>query len=173
MPALTLTKIDAATRQLNTAIEMWFAEDDVVSTHTLACAAYQLVHDVNASRGGPELIYDSICFKDEFRNKAVQHLRREYDFFRHADRIREATIDFDDTHTEPFLLFGCYGLEALGVTPDVVRGAMAIYYAVRNPAHLTAIGRERFVDSIPIDTIEAVKIAPRKQFFEAYKFLRK
>ena len=168
----TLTKIDAAKRQLNTAITMWFHGEDTISTHTLACAAYQLVHDVNSSRGGPELIYDSICFKDEFRGKVIQHLRREYDFFRHADRVPESTIDFDDSHTEPFLIFSCYGLEALGVVPDVIRGAMGIYYSVRNPDHLTDTGRKRFIDSLPIDTIEAVRAAPRKQFFETYQFLR-
>ncbi len=168
----TLTKIDVATRQVNTAITMWFQRADPVPTHTLACASYQLVHDVNSSRNGPELLYDSICLKDEVRGQAIRHLRRTYDFFRHADREPEATIDFDESHTEAFLLFSCYGLEALGVAPDTTRGAMVIYFAVRHPEFLTDTGAERFVNGLPIQTIEWVKTVPREQFFEAYKFLR-
>lgn len=172
IPVETLNKIDVATRQLNTAITMWFERADPIPTHTLACAAYQIIHDVNSSRGGPELLYDSICFKDEFRGQAIRHLRRDYDFFRHADREPEATIDFDESHTEGFLLYGCYGLEALGVAPDVIRSAMVIYFSVRHPELLSGAGRERFIDSLPIETVECVKSVPREQFFEAYKLLR-
>jgi hypothetical protein len=127
---------------------------------------------VNSSRGGPELLYDSICFKDEFRGQAIRHLRRTYDFFRHADREPEATIDFDESHTEAFLLFSCYGLEALGVAPDVTREAMVIYFAVRHPELLTNAGRERIVNKLPIQTSEWLKTVPRERFFEAYKLIR-
>lgn len=129
---------------------MWFQRADSIPTHTLACASYQLIHDVNSNRGGPELLYDSICFKDEFQGQVIRHLHRSYDFFRHADREPDPTIDFDDSHTEPFLLFGCYGLEALGIAPDVIRGAMVIYFVVRYPDVLKDTGRERFVDKLPI-----------------------
>ena len=43
-PKITLSKLDAATRQLSTAIELWFDERDAVSVHTLAFAAYEIIH---------------------------------------------------------------------------------------------------------------------------------
>jgi hypothetical protein len=43
---LRIYKIEAARRQLDSAIELWFLDKDEVSVHTLAAAAYQLVHDL-------------------------------------------------------------------------------------------------------------------------------
>jgi transcriptional regulator with XRE-family HTH domain len=44
---LKVSKLDAARRQLECAIELWFLEKDEVSVHTLAGAAYQIIHDIN------------------------------------------------------------------------------------------------------------------------------
>jgi hypothetical protein len=172
MAILTLNKLDAAARQLNTAITMWFKREDPVSTHTLACAAYQVIHDVNSSRGGPELLYDALCFKDEFRGQIIREFRKEYDFFRHADRSPDGVIDFDEDLAEKFLLVGSYGLEALGYTPDLIRGAFNIYFSIRNPEYLTEVGRARFKDGLQADAVEKALSISREQFFEAYKLLR-
>ena len=172
MAILKLNKLDAAARQLNTAIKMWFTREDSVSTHTLACAAYQVIHDVNSSRGGPELLYDAICFKDEFRGKVIQKFRRDYDFFRHADRSPDDQIDFDEDLSETFLFAGSFGLESLGFAPDIVRGAFNIYFCIRNPEYLTEVGRTRFKDGPQANAVEKALSVPREKFFEAYQLLR-
>jgi hypothetical protein len=41
---ITISKFDAARRQLNTAITLWFADGDPVAIHTLAYAAYEIIH---------------------------------------------------------------------------------------------------------------------------------
>ena len=43
---ISISKLDAACRQLDCAIELWFADGDPVSIHTLACASHQIIHDI-------------------------------------------------------------------------------------------------------------------------------
>ena len=52
---IRVSKLDAARRQLDCAIELWFADKDAVSTHGLAAAAHQIIHDTNRKKGGPDL----------------------------------------------------------------------------------------------------------------------
>jgi hypothetical protein len=50
-----ITKLDAAIRQLDTAITLWFTEADTISIHTLACSAHQIIHDINQQKGHRDL----------------------------------------------------------------------------------------------------------------------
>ena len=49
---IIVAKLDAAKRQLETAIRLYFSNGDPISIHTLAGAAYNIVWDVNKKRGG-------------------------------------------------------------------------------------------------------------------------
>ncbi len=57
-----ITKFEAAKRQLDTAITLWFSEADTVSIHTLVCSAHQIIHDINQQKGHRDLLYDSLVF---------------------------------------------------------------------------------------------------------------
>jgi hypothetical protein len=71
MASQTIDKLEAACRLLNTAIVLWFNNGDAVSIHTLACSAHHIVHDINYLKGGMDLLYDSLIFKDEYRREAI------------------------------------------------------------------------------------------------------
>jgi len=47
-PSLKLSKLDAARRQLETAVALCFQEGDPVSIHSFACAAHEIVETLNA-----------------------------------------------------------------------------------------------------------------------------
>ena len=49
---MQLSKLEAARRQLETAIKLYFEYGDEVSIHALAAAAYSLIRDINEHRGG-------------------------------------------------------------------------------------------------------------------------
>ena len=51
MHCIQVSKLDAACRQLESAIELFFADRDPVSIHTLAAAAYNLLADVCKATG--------------------------------------------------------------------------------------------------------------------------
>lgn len=50
-----VTKLAAAQRQLRTAIQMFFANVDELAVHTVASAAYRILADLKAERGGDEV----------------------------------------------------------------------------------------------------------------------
>jgi hypothetical protein len=173
MPVETLTKIDVARCQLDTAISLWFRDDDPVSAHTLACSSHEIVQGLNHHRRGPKLLFDSLWFKDEYRSRVIAHFKREYNFFKHADRDPEVSIHFDTEITSTFLFVACWGMKLIGVTPTAHQQIFLIYYVTLRPEYLTEEGRT-FFDTIPIQTIEDVKTVPKKEFFEAFNhFLTK
>jgi len=172
MASQIIDKLDAACRQLNTAISLWFNNGDAVSIHTLTCSAYQVVHDINRRSSEMELLYDSIIVKDEYRREWVNNLKQEYNFFKHADNDPEGTVEFDPVITEFFIIFTSLGLERLGRKPDEVRSAFNIYFCFRHPDSLTAKGKAE-LDSLPEKTRESARTMPKEKFFETYILLRK
>lgn len=66
---LTITKLDAARRQLHTAIVLWFNDGDPISTHTLASAAYEVVHVLLTLAGHQSLLFDSDLVINQCVNK--------------------------------------------------------------------------------------------------------
>ena len=50
---IVITKLDAARRQLDTAIELFFANGDFVSIHALAYAAYTLTRNLCDKTNNP------------------------------------------------------------------------------------------------------------------------
>ena len=53
---MQLSKLEAARRQLETAIKLYFADGDDVSIHSLVAAAYALLRDINEYRGGEPML---------------------------------------------------------------------------------------------------------------------
>lgn len=49
----TISKLDAARRQLNTAIRLWLQEDDLASVQTLGWAALTILRDLTKAAGRP------------------------------------------------------------------------------------------------------------------------
>jgi hypothetical protein len=168
-----IDKLDAACRQLNTAIYLWSNHGDAVSIHTLACSAYQIVHDINLKKGGRDLLYDSLIFKDEHRQEVINRLKQAYNFFKHADKDPSAIVKFDPIISEAFMIFTSLGLEILGQSPDEVRGAFIRYYFLRNPHLLTEKGKTTFIDAVPEQYRKDALSMPKERFFEVYTHLRK
>ena len=96
MIKLTVGKLDAARRQLDTAIRLYFAYGDPVSIHALAGAAYQLLDDLIAKRGGPDGIKDLLLTmaKPESVDVVRQKLNEAQNFFKHADRDHDGVLEF-------------------------------------------------------------------------------
>jgi hypothetical protein len=48
---IVVTKLDAARRQLKTAIKLWFEDGDPVAIHTLIVAAYEIIDILAGAKG--------------------------------------------------------------------------------------------------------------------------
>ena len=60
---IKVSKLDAARRQLETAIKLYFVFGDPISIHTLSAAAYNVIRDLNTKKDG-----DPLLMKDELLN---------------------------------------------------------------------------------------------------------
>jgi hypothetical protein len=165
---VTITKLEAARRQLRVAISLWFQGGDEVAVHTLACAAHQIIHDINQKRGGRDLLFDSLVFRDEYRKEANQWLRADMNFFKHADKDPEGTIEFSPKKTDLFLMMSLMGLEGFGLRHDSTCGAYIVWFTIHHPEFLTDKGRER----VTIDQRQQFAGIHPREFFELYKTAR-
>jgi hypothetical protein len=104
-------KLDAARRQLDTAIRLYFQGGDAISVHTLASAGVQLLDDLLRKKGLGETIrldFFGPLTKDQ-KKAAVTVLRREERFFKHADRDPGDVLAFKPGASESVLFRGCIG----------------------------------------------------------------
>jgi hypothetical protein len=83
---ITLNKAAVARRQLREATILFLEKRDIVSVHTLATAAYQILYDIAQKQGLKDMLYDSDIIKDEYRSQFKGHINIEKNFFKHADR---------------------------------------------------------------------------------------
>jgi hypothetical protein len=111
---VTVTKLQAARRQLETALTLYFDEKDPVSIHTLAAAACDVLRDLNGKVGGkPMLVKDKGLeqFADKLGqtpNQIANILNETQNFFKHANLDGNKTLTFDDGQAE-LLLFDAVG----------------------------------------------------------------
>jgi hypothetical protein len=93
---IQLTKIDAARRQLQTAIRLFFMEVDPVSTHTLASAAQEILRGLLKAKGlASTSIKDSDLVPTDKRKLWFEAVNHEQNFLKHADRDPDGTLVYN------------------------------------------------------------------------------
>ena len=86
--SIAFTKLDAARRQINTAIWLWFNGADIVSVHTLTAAAHRIVLDLSGSTEMASFPFDTENLPEGLTKK----------MFRKAETLLEpAPNDPDET----------------------------------------------------------------------------
>lgn len=104
---LKISKLEAAKRQLNTAVRLYFTDSDPISVHTLVAAAHEILSTLSRKHKGTTMILDL-----DFNSKEAQALYRKClraakNFFKHADRDSDAYFIFDADLNEFFLYDAC------------------------------------------------------------------
>lgn len=111
--SIQVGKLDSAVRQLRTAIRLWFSEEEPVSAHTLAYAAYTVIDEVTKAtipnREG--LLFDSKHFTQEDRKLFIRVYRHSGNFLKHGDRDPHAKLVFSPDLTRIFFDFALCGLQ--------------------------------------------------------------
>jgi hypothetical protein len=168
-----IKKIDAAQRQLDSAITLWFQGGDTVATHTLACSAYQIIHDINQNKKGRDLLLDTVVIKDEFRRDFISRIKSSYNFFKHArkDPDPNGIIEFDSSLTELFLLFSIVGLELNGIKSNSTRNAFTFYLTIHKPRIMTEKFRKLLAENIPSEVLQNIRGMERNDFFEHFSLV--
>lgn len=167
---ITVEKVEAARLQLNTAIDLWFHRGDDVSIHTLAAAAYQIVHDVFQRTHKIGLLYgkeveSAGLSKDEAR-KYVSWLKRPSSFFKHADfrKNKSGTVTFDPELSELFMLTTIRALQGLGHTPSAREFAFLLWNLLHRTDAFGEDTRKRLSDSLHTEVYDRLRSQRRQKF---------
>ena len=171
----TITKIEAAQRQLRTAITLWFNEGDEVSIHALAFAAYEVMHAIS-KRLNPyrrDLLFDTVLIKDEYRSEFNIQLKKTASFFKHANRETETEIEFNPELSELFIFYAVAGRELCGHPQSMEESTYLWWVQINMPSRLTEKGREFVADHVPSDVLDDLRSVPKSQFFQAFQGARR
>ena len=99
---MKITKLDAARRQLDSAIALYFDDGDEISTHTLVGAAHILITDLFSAAKQESLMYQYI--RPEKRKDFERAIRGPQNFLKHVEKDPDDVLDFEPHGTE-LLLF--------------------------------------------------------------------
>lgn len=154
MASVSITKLSAAQRQIDSAIRILFAGEDALAVHTVVAAAHRIVLDLAEKRNlAPytESIRKTIAtqyrqqFGETIPNDKLQHwatqfekknfrpyLNRPANFLKHADQDAGEVLSQDSLQTDTLLLVSCVTYAKLGLeyTPEMkafFRWHLAVY----------------------------------------------
>jgi hypothetical protein len=103
-----ITKEEAARRQIETAITLFFFEGDEVSIHVLASSAAQILSDVCKKKGIVGFrasLADNI--RPEYQVRVARKLKEAYNYFKHADQDTFDELQHFNPASNDILLFAC------------------------------------------------------------------
>jgi hypothetical protein len=147
---LRISKLDAARRQLEIAVRLYFSSADPVPIHTLAAAAHRVLSDISKARKGPRLITDTVVdwLPSETRTEARKILNEAANFFKHADNDTDETLRFDPAQTEALLLSACQGYMTATSENVPLFSAYAFWFVIGPGASLVDTTPSRFLTEL-------------------------
>jgi hypothetical protein len=167
--SIKITKLDAAVRQLRTAIRLWFSDGDPVAIHTLLAAAHEIIHRLFRLKGLDDLLFDSKRIKPEFRALWAKKPKEPANFFKHAkiEGDKEIIIEFNPDTNYMLAFITCAGLHRMGEKLGLEEQAFTRWMLVQHPDLFL---KEAF-DNIPPDAIHYLSTVKKKEFFEIFEAL--
>lgn len=164
-----VTKLQAARRQLRSAITLWFNDGDPVSIMTLAYAAHELIHRAYRKKGLRGLLFDSQYVSEDQRKEFNLRLKAVPNFVKHDNRDdgskAEDSASFDPDINIAFILFALIGLKKLSaryIGPEET--AFLMWFRLHRPEWYLANGVD---DPTPVEIVQTLKKLEPKKFFNA------
>jgi hypothetical protein len=142
MNTKTTNRFDAIRDQINSAIRMFFLWDDLVSAVTLAGAAERVLSDLQPQDGiiGVDAYslrsMINLYIKAEHQKDAAKLFRKDYDFFRHADRNAAQSYELKESSVAWLIFISLTSFEFLGQKKTMKMRAFAWWFMATNPRYL-------------------------------------
>lgn len=160
---LPVTKLDAARRQIETAICLWFDDGDPVSIHTLVAAANGILRDINKKLGGEPMLCEPWPYirpgrENEFRKIMLA----ASNFFKHADKDSKETFFFSDSANEGFLIDSCQVYAQLAHERRPLMRLFTQYFRLHHPELFLP---DQAVSNIPATVLNEFRGLSKRQYF--------
>jgi hypothetical protein len=137
-----VTKLEAAARLLDAAIRLFYSGGDAIAIHSLAVAATNVFADLAEHRNS------GVSWRTRAREESGLSMRElkalmheEWNFFKHADRDADATLEFNELLSEDFMFMAVLDCGDLQSTTCPMQ-AFQIWYIAAHP--------ERFFRDEPV-----------------------
>lgn len=135
-PYFYITKIESARRQLETAIKMYFYDDDIVSVYALTWNVYNLLSDLIEQEEEQQLINRSLSFIIPEERKEMRELvRKAGNFFKHATKKEEfkKPLKFYYKSLYLYLLDSCRMYQTLTKEITPLMSVYQVWYFSKHP----------------------------------------
>lgn len=157
-PQLVLAnKLDAAQRQIDTAIWLWFNDGDLVSVNTLAGAANgildALLHDRKMGRAA---MFEEVPHGMK-PTEWFGMVKEAEDFAKHARHDPEARHLYSSAETSLYLLSVVASYERLAGVPSAaksLRGLFVIYFAATYPGAFEPVVLQEIANAVNVDAVK-------------------
>jgi hypothetical protein len=162
---LPITKLDAAGRQLETAITLWFHDADPVSVHTLAMAAHGIFRALNKKRGGNPMLGDpSPRIRPGFEKEYADVVAKSANFFKHGAKDPLATDDFAPESNQAMILDACQAYRLYAQEERPLMKTFTIYLTF----HLPQVFEQEFLELVQREPLysETKRLSKREFFAE-------
>jgi hypothetical protein len=157
-----ITKAVAAKAQLESAIWLWFTQDDPISVHTLAVAAHDCYHALGAHKGNPSFLPTFIKSQSKrFQRNAVA----AQNFFKHGLNNLTGKVSLDTLFSDSLLaecLF-CHRDLQLKVTP--LMQLFWFRFLVEQPSLLAFYDAGPFSEKVKTHRLDRIS---RQEFFNEF-----
>jgi hypothetical protein len=96
---IPVTKREAAIRQLDAAIKLFFEEGDMIAVHTLVGASLQVMLDLGHPKGIQSCIRSSEYIYENRIKDWINALNRTQNFLKHSNKDRDEVLQYSEEPT--------------------------------------------------------------------------
>lgn len=165
METITITKLDAARRQLRTAIDLWFNEGDAVSLHTLAHSSHEIIHRLYRRAGFEELLWNTTIIEDEYHRDFIPLMKNPSRFFKHLNDEDPDAMEFNTGINDAYLIMSVIALRKMDVTPNEIESCFMFWHRIHFPHWFP---EDIFKDRIPVEGMNQIRHMDKRDFFKHY-----
>lgn len=166
---IKVSKLDAARRQLDSAIQLWFSSGDPVAIHTLVCAAYQVIQDIGDKNGDRSFHLVEVIrarVSPERLEEAMNLIKKPQMFFKHANRDPYAILEFDPLMSEALMYFSIFALKSLGEQIGDYQTAFLNWLVFHKPSFFVT-SDELLEKLAPVDQLKECRSLDKRDFLKA------
>ncbi len=142
---VSIDKLQAARRQLDVAVELFFHDGDPVAVHALGAASCEILEDLMAHAGVEDDLIAVLL--PDYRDRFRALWRAPQNFFKHANRDPNSVLDYETALAGQVLFRACRHYSHFAPVTAPMR-VLQIYYCLRHPdVLLDRATREAFLDA--------------------------
>ncbi len=159
-----VSKAEAASRQLNEAIRLFFRGGDTIAIHTLAAAAGTVFADIAENQTSGSSWQQGIILQDSALHPKhyFKILRDTQDFLKHADHDPNGVHEFDDLKNDDLIAVAILDCPSTCPLSTEMQAFQIWYFA----AHARRFGLDHSVVTQVLAVLPGIDVLPRADQIE-------